>query len=157
MPRVDADLKLDFKDVLLRPKRSSLKSRSEVGASGPGLLSLGLSAPLCLPSNPPSSFLSLPALFLSPGVTSQCPPRSKRPLRAGGVMVAGGCRRCGQERDGVAGPRRFFVEKNEKKMKEKGCRGCWGRGLLPTGASAGSRGGGEPRGAGLGPRSAVAG
>ncbi|NXU87437.1 GMPR1 reductase, partial [Xiphorhynchus elegans] len=32
MPRVDADLKLDFKDVLLRPKRSSLKSRSEVGA-----------------------------------------------------------------------------------------------------------------------------
>lgn len=32
MPRVDADLKLDFKDVLFRPKRSSLKSRSEVGA-----------------------------------------------------------------------------------------------------------------------------
>ncbi|KAM9573237.1 GMP reductase 1 isoform 2-T2 [Guaruba guarouba] len=30
MPRVDADLKLDFKDVLLRPKRSSLRSRSEV-------------------------------------------------------------------------------------------------------------------------------
>lgn len=32
MPRVDADLKLDFKDVLFRPKRSSLKSRSEVSA-----------------------------------------------------------------------------------------------------------------------------
>lgn len=32
MPRIDADLKLDFKDVLLRPKRSSLKSRAEVGA-----------------------------------------------------------------------------------------------------------------------------
>ena len=32
MPRVDADLKLDFKDVLFRPKRSSLKSRSEVGS-----------------------------------------------------------------------------------------------------------------------------
>lgn len=31
MPRVDVDLKLDFKDVLFRPKRSSLKSRSEVG------------------------------------------------------------------------------------------------------------------------------
>lgn len=31
MPRVDVDLKLDFKDVLLRPKRSSLKSRAEVG------------------------------------------------------------------------------------------------------------------------------
>uniref|UniRef100_A0A6I8RV47 GMP reductase n=1 Tax=Xenopus tropicalis TaxID=8364 RepID=A0A6I8RV47_XENTR len=30
MPRVDADIKLDFKDVLLRPKRSSLKSRAEV-------------------------------------------------------------------------------------------------------------------------------
>uniref|UniRef100_A0AAQ4S8X6 GMP reductase n=1 Tax=Gasterosteus aculeatus aculeatus TaxID=481459 RepID=A0AAQ4S8X6_GASAC len=30
MPRVDSDLKLDFKDVLFRPKRSSLKSRSEV-------------------------------------------------------------------------------------------------------------------------------
>lgn len=35
MPRVDADLKLDFKDVLFRPKRSSLKSRSEVGAAVP--------------------------------------------------------------------------------------------------------------------------
>ncbi len=33
MPRVDADLKLDFKDVLFRPKRSSLKSRSEVRTS----------------------------------------------------------------------------------------------------------------------------
>lgn len=32
MPRVDIDLKLDFKDVLFRPKRSSLKSRSEVSA-----------------------------------------------------------------------------------------------------------------------------
>lgn len=32
MPRVDVDLKLDFKDVLFRPKRSSLKSRSEVSA-----------------------------------------------------------------------------------------------------------------------------
>ncbi|XP_008567766.1 PREDICTED: GMP reductase 1 [Galeopterus variegatus] len=30
MPHIDADLKLDFKDVLLRPKRSSLKSRAEV-------------------------------------------------------------------------------------------------------------------------------
>ncbi|KAI3358612.1 hypothetical protein L3Q82_015025 [Scortum barcoo] len=30
MPRIDVDLKLDFKDVLFRPKRSSLKSRSEV-------------------------------------------------------------------------------------------------------------------------------
>ena len=33
MPRVDVDLKLDFKDVLFRPKRSSLKSRSEVSAA----------------------------------------------------------------------------------------------------------------------------
>jgi len=30
MPRVDSDIKLDFKDVLVRPKRSTLKSRSEV-------------------------------------------------------------------------------------------------------------------------------
>ncbi|XP_071824512.1 GMP reductase 1-like isoform X2 [Apostichopus japonicus] len=30
MPRIDNDVKLDFKDVLLRPKRSTLKSRSEV-------------------------------------------------------------------------------------------------------------------------------
>ena len=30
MPRVDSDVKLDFKDVLVRPKRSTLKSRSEV-------------------------------------------------------------------------------------------------------------------------------
>ena len=31
MPRLDSDVKLDFKDVLVRPKRSTLKSRSEVG------------------------------------------------------------------------------------------------------------------------------
>jgi len=30
MPRIDQDVKLDFKDVLIRPKRSTLKSRSEV-------------------------------------------------------------------------------------------------------------------------------
>ncbi|XP_063157680.1 GMP reductase 2 [Candoia aspera] len=30
MPHIDTDVKLDFKDVLLRPKRSTLKSRSEV-------------------------------------------------------------------------------------------------------------------------------
>ncbi|XP_072168713.1 GMP reductase 1-like [Diadema setosum] len=30
MPRIDSDIKLDFKDVLVRPKRSTLKSRSEV-------------------------------------------------------------------------------------------------------------------------------
>ena len=28
--RVDQDIKLDFKDVLFRPKRSTLKSRSQV-------------------------------------------------------------------------------------------------------------------------------
>ena len=32
MPRLDQDIKLDFKDVLFRPKRSTLKSRSEVCA-----------------------------------------------------------------------------------------------------------------------------
>lgn len=31
MPRIENDVKLDFKDVLLRPKRSTLKSRNEVG------------------------------------------------------------------------------------------------------------------------------
>ncbi|XP_057344542.1 GMP reductase 2 isoform X2 [Manis pentadactyla] len=30
MPHIDNDVKLDFKDVLLRPKRSTLRSRSEV-------------------------------------------------------------------------------------------------------------------------------
>jgi GMP reductase len=30
MPRIDNDVKLDFKDVLIRPKRSTLKSRSDV-------------------------------------------------------------------------------------------------------------------------------
>jgi GMP reductase len=30
MPRIDNEVKLDFKDVLIRPKRSTLKSRSEV-------------------------------------------------------------------------------------------------------------------------------
>lgn len=32
MPRVDSDTKLDFKDVLVRPKRSTLKSRSDVSS-----------------------------------------------------------------------------------------------------------------------------
>lgn len=53
MPRVDADLKLDFKDVLLRPKRSSLKSRSEVGAFKPGVSSLRPQRLLPAPSLPP--------------------------------------------------------------------------------------------------------
>ena len=30
MPFIEYDIKLDFKDVLFRPKRSSLKSRSQV-------------------------------------------------------------------------------------------------------------------------------
>jgi GMP reductase len=30
MPRLDSDIKLDFKDVLIRPKRSTLKSRNDV-------------------------------------------------------------------------------------------------------------------------------
>ena len=31
--RIEQDLKLDFKDVLIRPKRSTLTSRSEVDIS----------------------------------------------------------------------------------------------------------------------------
>lgn len=30
MPRIDTDIKLDFKDVLIRPKRSTLRSRNDV-------------------------------------------------------------------------------------------------------------------------------
>lgn len=30
MPRIENDIKLDFKDVLIRPKRSTIKSRSMV-------------------------------------------------------------------------------------------------------------------------------
>ena len=30
MPRIENDVKLDFKDVLIRPKRSTLKSRAQV-------------------------------------------------------------------------------------------------------------------------------
>lgn len=30
MPRIDTELKLDFKDVLFKPKRSMIKSRSDV-------------------------------------------------------------------------------------------------------------------------------
>jgi hypothetical protein len=33
MPRIEADIKLDFKDVLIRPKRSTLKSRSQVSST----------------------------------------------------------------------------------------------------------------------------
>ncbi|ETE64756.1 GMP reductase 2, partial [Ophiophagus hannah] len=36
MPHIDNDIKLDFKDVLLRPKRSTLKSRSENVAASTG-------------------------------------------------------------------------------------------------------------------------
>ena len=35
MPRVEEDVKLDFKDVLIRPKRSTLRSRSEVNLVRP--------------------------------------------------------------------------------------------------------------------------
>ncbi|XP_055341561.1 GMP reductase 2-like [Paramacrobiotus metropolitanus] len=35
MPRVENDIKLDFKDVLIRPKRSTLKSREEVDLHRP--------------------------------------------------------------------------------------------------------------------------
>jgi hypothetical protein len=34
MPRIENDVKLDFKDVLIRPKRSTLKSREEVRMTG---------------------------------------------------------------------------------------------------------------------------
>lgn len=30
MPRIEQDIKLDFRDVLIRPKRSTLRSRSQV-------------------------------------------------------------------------------------------------------------------------------
>lgn len=30
MPRIDTDVKLDFKDVLFRPKRSTIRSRADV-------------------------------------------------------------------------------------------------------------------------------
>ena len=33
MPNVNQDIKLDFKDVLLRPKRSKIKSRADVSQS----------------------------------------------------------------------------------------------------------------------------
>lgn len=33
MPRLETDVKLDFKDVLIRPKRSTLKSRSQVSVT----------------------------------------------------------------------------------------------------------------------------
>lgn len=33
MPHIEDDVKLDFKDVLIRPKRSTLKSRSDVDLS----------------------------------------------------------------------------------------------------------------------------
>lgn len=33
MPRIETEIRLDFKDVLIRPKRSTLKSRSQVDVS----------------------------------------------------------------------------------------------------------------------------
>ena len=38
MPRLDSDVKLDFKDVLVRPKRSTLKSRADVSTPCVGTL-----------------------------------------------------------------------------------------------------------------------
>ena len=32
MPNIEEDTKLDFKDVLLRPKRSKIKSRADVSS-----------------------------------------------------------------------------------------------------------------------------
>ena len=32
MPRIDTDIKLDFKDVLFRPKRSTIRSRADVSS-----------------------------------------------------------------------------------------------------------------------------
>lgn len=32
MPRIDQEVKLDFKDVLIRPKRSTLRSRADVNS-----------------------------------------------------------------------------------------------------------------------------
>jgi len=34
MVHIDEAVKLDFKDVLIRPKRSTLKSRAQVGREG---------------------------------------------------------------------------------------------------------------------------
>ena len=45
MPRIDTDIKLDFKDVLFRPKRSTIRSRSDVSiclATGTATASRGL-------------------------------------------------------------------------------------------------------------------
>ena len=36
MPNVNQDIKLDFKDVLLRPKRSKIRSRADVSQSKSG-------------------------------------------------------------------------------------------------------------------------
>jgi len=36
MPRIETDLKLDFKDVLFRPKRSTIRSRADVSETWKG-------------------------------------------------------------------------------------------------------------------------
>lgn len=41
MPNIINDIKLDFKDVLLRPKRSTLKSRSEVSNTYINFIKIG--------------------------------------------------------------------------------------------------------------------
>jgi GMP reductase len=33
MPRIETEVRLDFKDVLIRPKRSTLKSRAQVNVA----------------------------------------------------------------------------------------------------------------------------
>ena len=33
MPKINEDIKLDFKDVLLRPKRSKIRSRADVSVA----------------------------------------------------------------------------------------------------------------------------
>uniref|UniRef100_A0A8C2ETC7 GMP reductase n=1 Tax=Cyprinus carpio TaxID=7962 RepID=A0A8C2ETC7_CYPCA len=48
MPRVDADLKLDFKDVLFRPKRSSLSARHSLPSQTSLCSTFAASHPECL-------------------------------------------------------------------------------------------------------------
>lgn len=69
--RIEEDLKLGFKDVLIRPKRSTLKSRSDV--------ELGVSSPLNIPAFNGLVFRSSQPIWI-PLVLSQWRSRWRRSI-----------------------------------------------------------------------------
>ena len=55
MPRIDNDIKLDFKDVLFRPKRSRIRSRADVSSRPDSRFEFQLELPLTTTASVPGT------------------------------------------------------------------------------------------------------